>query len=204
LERHRLLWLYLQNKTNLFSENLRVLHVAPEKVFQNSFTTMPNLDYVSVDIQSSLAMFKMDITNISYADNCFDVILCIHVLEHILDDRKAMRELFRVLKPGGWAILQVPINLKQEKTFEDSSVVLPEDRKCIFGHPEHVRIYGRDYHNRLKEAGFVVEVDNYARDLGIDMLRKYSLKEHEEIYFCRKQTQKQVLDGEQCELILNK
>ncbi len=189
LERHRLLWLYLQNRTNLFSENLKVLHIAPEDVFQKAFRAMPNLDYISGDIKSSRAMVKIDITNIFYEANSFDVILCVHVLEHILDDRKAMRELFRVLKPDGWAILQVPIDLKRNKTFEDPCITTPEDRTRIFGQHDHVRIYGRDYRDRLEESGFVVTVDGYVRDLGIDLIKKYSLKQHQEIYFCRKTKQ---------------
>jgi SAM-dependent methyltransferase len=192
LERHRLLWLYFQNRTNLFSENLKVLHIAPEDIFQNAFKAMPNLDYISGDIKSSRAMVKMDITNIPYEANSFDVILCVHVLEHILDDRKAMRELFRVLKPNGWSILQVPIDLKRDKTFEDPSITMPEDRTRFFGQHDHVRVYGRDYRDRLEESGFLVTVDGYARDLGTDLIKKYSLKQHHEIYFCRKSKQNDV------------
>ncbi len=110
LKRHRLLWLYLKDKTNFFDENLKVLHIAPEYCFYQRFSEQENLDYISADIQSPLAKVKMDITNIVYEDNFFDVILCNHVLEHIPDDGKAMKELWRVLKPGGWAILQVPID----------------------------------------------------------------------------------------------
>ncbi len=124
LERHRLLWLFLKEKTNFFSDQLKILHFAPELVFDNIFKSMPNLDYITADISSEIAMVKMDITRIPQQKNTYDVILCFHVLEHIVDDRKAIRELCRVLKPGGWAILQVPII--GDKTFEDRSVVLPK------------------------------------------------------------------------------
>lgn len=184
-ERHRLLWLYLKNKTNLFSDNLKVLHFAPEYIFQKTLRFMSNLDYISVDLNSPLAMVKMNITNISYQDNTFDVILCSHVLEHVIDDRKAIRELFRVLKPGGWAILQVPI--LRDKTLEDPSIVSPRDRERIFGQKDHVRIYGHDYKDRLEEAGFTVKVDGYVRELGDDKIKKHGLSDDQNIYLCTKQ-----------------
>ena len=145
---------------------------------------MSNLDYISVDLNSPLAMVKMDITNILYEDNTFDVILCSHVLEHIIDDRKAIRELFRVLKPGGWAILQVPLSNENDKTLEEPSIISPRDRERIFGQKDHVRIYGRDYKDRLEKAGFTVKVDGYVRELGDDKIKKHGLSEDQEIYFC--------------------
>ncbi|MFC2040933.1 class I SAM-dependent methyltransferase [Chloroflexota bacterium] len=186
MERHRLIWLYLKNRTNLFSDNLRVLHFAPEYIIERNLRCLPNLDYVSADLDLALAMVEMDITNIHYDENSFDVILCSHVLEHVADDEKAMRELLRVLKPGGWAILQSPIDLKRDRTFEDPKVVLPEDRKRLFGEQAHVRRYGRDYKDRLEQAGFEVKMDSYVRNLDINMIRKYGLKKDEDIYFCTK------------------
>ena len=191
-ERHRLLWLYFENRTNLFSQTLRVLHLVPEKSFQKTLASLPTLDCISADLQAGKAMVEMDITNILYETNSFDVILCSHVLEHVVDDRKAMRELFRVLKPGGWEVLHVPIDLEREKTFEDPSIVLPEDRERIFCHWDHVRIYGRDYNDRLEEAGFTLNVHNYARELGADMIKKYGLRKHAGIYFCTKWNRKKV------------
>ena len=185
LERHRLLWLYLQNRTCLFSDTLSVLHFAPELIFQKNLISKPNLDYVSADIASPDAMISMDITDIQCSDDSFDVILCSHVLEHVEDDQKALRELFRVLKPGGWAILQVPIDSDREVTFEDGSIVSPHERKRILGHHDHVRIYGRDYKNRLERAGFAVKVDDYIKNLGADEVRKYGLAD-EDIYLCTK------------------
>lgn len=191
-ERHRLLMLYLKNRTNLFSDNLRVLHFAPEYIFQKSFESMPNLDYISADLDSPLAMVKMDITNILYEDNSFDVILCSHVLEHVVDDQKAMRELFRVLKPGGWAILGSPMDLNRDKTFEDPSIASPEDQIRTFGYPGHVRIYGRDYKERLEKAGFTVRVDSYVRELSPDTIKKYGLMRDEDIYVCTKSKPKKI------------
>jgi len=190
LERHRLLWLYLKNRTKFFSENLKVLHFAPEYCFQKTLRFMTNLDYISADIKSDLAMVKMDITNISCKDDSFDIILCNRVLEHVKDDERAMRELFRVLKPGGWAIIQVPIDL--DKTFEDPNVLLPEERERVFGQKDHVRIYGRDYKYRLEKARFTVKVDNYVEELGADMIKKYGLMKNENIYFCTKPKPKEI------------
>lgn len=185
-ERHRLLWLYLKNKTNISAGNLTALHISPEYFFQKQLKLLPNLNYIGGDLDSPLANVKMDITNIQYEDNCFDVILCNHVLEHIPDDIQAMKELFRVLKSGGWAILQVPIDPTLEKTFEDPKIISPEDRKRLFGQSDHVRIYGRDYKNRLQEAGFTVKVDKYVKELSDKSIQKYGLLEDEDIYFCCK------------------
>jgi len=185
-DRHGLLWMFLKNETNIFSDNLKILHFAPENIFQKIFKSMPNIDYIAVDINSSLVDIKADITNISFKSNSFDVILCVHVLEHVLKDQDAMRELFRVLKPGGWAIIQSPVNLKYEKTFEDQTILSPKDRERVFGQIDHVRIYGQDYKERLEKAGFTVKVDGFVRDLGIDIIKKYGLLEDEDIYICIK------------------
>jgi SAM-dependent methyltransferase len=185
LERHRLLWLYLKNRTDLFERNHRVLHFAPERIFSKIFPRMPTLRYVTADLASSSASLKTDIMNVPCKDNSFDVVLCNHVLEHVADDQKAMRELFRVLMPGGWAILQSPIDPDRAKTFEDLTITSPQDRERAFGQHNHVRMYGRDYKERLQKAGFTVKVDNYVKNLEPDKVTKYGLPD-EEIYFCTK------------------
>jgi predicted SAM-dependent methyltransferase len=184
-ERHRLLWLYFKDRTDLFDKNHKVLHFAPEPIFERHFRTMPQLDYITADLSSSLASTKADITNIPCKDNSFDVVLCNHVLEHVPDDRRAMRELFRALAPGGWAIIQSPIDTRRAKTFEDHTIISPQGRERAFGQHNHVRIYGRDYRKRLENAGFRVKVDSYAEDLGEHTVSKHALKV-EEIYFCTK------------------
>jgi len=186
LERHRLLWIYLKERTNFFKDNLKVLDIAPMKFFQEKCKTLPNIDYISADISSPIAMIQMDITNINLPDEQFDCIICYHVLEHIPDDEKAMRELFRVLKQGGFAILQFPVDYNREKTFEDPNIVLPEERERVFGQNDHVRIYGKDYKDRLERAGFTVKPDNYAKELGDNTIKKYGLIKDEIIYFCIK------------------
>lgn len=189
LERHRLLWLYLRDRTNFFIDNLKVLDIAPMDCLQRRFRTQSNLDYVSVDLESPIAMVKMDITDIQFPDNHFDCIICYHVLEHIPDDQRAMKEIFRVLKPGGWAILQVPV--LREKTFEDPTITAPKEREKVFGQCDHVRIYGLDYKDRLESAGFTVKVDDYVKKLGDDAIKKYSLMKDENIYFCSKPNPKE-------------
>ena len=186
LERHRLLWLYLKNKTNLLSSNLKVLHIAPEYLLKKSISALSNISYLSADLQPHEAMVQMDITDIQYEDNAFDMILCSHVLEHVPNDAKAMRELCRVLKPGGWAILHVPLDPKLDKTLEGSSDLSLAERERLFGHHDHVRMYGRDYKDKLEQAGFTVKVDRYAQELGSDQSKKFGLMADEDIYFCTK------------------
>lgn len=155
LERHRLAWLYLQQRTNLFDGRPRqMLHVAPELCFQPRLRRKLGEGYLTADLDSPRAAVRMDITDIRYPDASFDVILCSHVLEHVPDDRRAMREFHRVLRPDGWAILLVPITA--ERTFEDPSVTDPAERLRLFGQEDHVRQYGPDYVDRLREAGFEV------------------------------------------------
>jgi predicted SAM-dependent methyltransferase len=147
---------------------------------------MPNLDYVSADLNSPYAMLNMDVTDIFYEECLFDVILCSHVLEHVEDDRKAIREFHRVLKPGGWAILQVPVSSELEETLEDTKVETPEERELAFGLKEHVRKYGLDYKDRLESAGFTVNVDQYVKSLSPETVRVFCLNKDENVYFCTK------------------
>ncbi len=155
VERHRLVWLFFKHKTNLFDRSpKKMLHIAPEKALDENLRKTPALDYLTADLTDPRAMVRMDITDIPYPDNLFDVIYCSHVLEHVPDDRKAIRHLNRVLKPTGWAVFVVPI--KVEKTIEDTSITDPADRRRLFGQHDHVRRYGPDFADRLAEAGFDV------------------------------------------------
>lgn len=183
-ERHRLLWLYLHHRTNLFSAKLRVLHFAPEYMLQETLKAMPNLSYVSVDLDSSLAMIHTDIMHLPFPDASFDVVLCSHVLEHVPNDRSAMAELFRVLHPTGWAIIVAPVDHSRVETLEDQGVILPQERARLFGQHDHVRLYGRDYISRLEYAGFAVKVDRYAAELDHSTIARYGLNRHERIYLC--------------------
>lgn len=186
LERHRLLWLYLKNETNLFTSNIKLLHFAPEQAFLKRFRKLKNIDYITIDIESPLADVKADICNLPFKDNEFDVILCNHVLEHVKDDKKAMSELYRVMKPGGWGIFQIPQDLKREVTFEDDSITDPKERAKIFGQYDHVRIYGRDYFDKLRSAGFRVKEIQYQDQLDEKSIEKYVLNRAEIIPLCSK------------------
>lgn len=186
LERHRLLWLYLKNETDFFTAPKKVLHFAPEQAFYRIFRNLKNLDYTTTDLNSPLADVKADICNLPFEDNSYDVILCNHVLEHIPDDTKAMQELYRVLKPGGMAILQIPQDLHRETTFEDNSITDPKERAAIFGQYDHVRVYGRDYFDKLRSIGFTVKEEDYTRKLGDELVSKYALAKGEIIPVCIK------------------
>ena len=180
------MWLYMTEKTNLFDGNQKkMLHVAPEPELSSLIQKADYINYLSADLFAPNAMVKMDITDIQYPDNTFDVIYCSHVLEHVQDDRKAMGEFCRVLKPGCWAILQVPITA--DTTFEDPTVISPKERERLFGQHDHVRRYGPDYKDRLVEAGFSVTVDGFARELDNRTVRRFGLMRDEVVYFCRKQ-----------------
>lgn len=186
LERHRLLWLYLKNETDFFSSPKKVLHFAPEQAFYKRFRKQPNLDYTTTDLNSPLADVKADICNLPFSDDSFDVILCNHVLEHIPDDTKAMKELYRILKPGGVGIFQIPQDLSRETTFEDDSITDPAERARIFGQYDHVRVYGLDYFSKLRNIGFRVVEENYTQKLSPAEIERYRLSEGEIIPVCFK------------------
>lgn len=186
LERHRLLWLYLQNETDFFNKDHKVLHFAPEQAFYSRFRKQKNLEYITTDLNSPLADVKADICRLPFEENSFDIILCNHVLEHIPDDQKAMQELFRVLRRGGWAILQIPQDLNRGITFQDDSITDKKRRRELFGQYDHVRIYGRDYFDKLRRIGFRVEEVDYTKILGADAVKKYALAEGEIIPVCYK------------------
>ena len=136
---------------------MSVLHIAPEKVLGEALAKGQLEEYISGDLDSPRAMVKLDVTDLKFPDGSFDCVICNHVLEHVPNDRQAMRELFRVLKPQGFAVLQVPIALSQPATVEDLETASPEDRELRFGQADHVRLYGTDYVDRLDSVGFDVE-----------------------------------------------
>jgi SAM-dependent methyltransferase len=183
LERHRLMWLYLKAKTPFFDSRLHVLHIAPEACFIKRFEKIHGQNYVTADIESPLAKVKMDIHQIPFEQNTFDVVLCNHVLEHVTDDIKAMNEIYRVLRPGGFAILQVPFfNPVPEKTFEDATITDKREREKIFGQDDHVRKYGTDYPERIRQSGLTPREDLYVDKLQESVRKKYGLVKGEVIY----------------------
>lgn len=186
LERHRLLWLYLKNETVLFEKKIKLLHFAPEQAFYKRFKKLSNIQYDTIDINSPLAKIKADICDLPIKENTYDFILCNHVLEHVLDDNKAMSELYRVLKKGGIGIFQVPIDMKREKTFQDDSITDKLERNKIFGQYDHVRIYGKDYFNKLEDTGFKVQQVDYSKKFSDKEILKFSIIKGEIIPVCTK------------------
>ncbi len=175
LERHRLMWLYLERETDFFATKPKLLHVAPERCFMRQFEKHLGEYYITADLDSPLAKVKMDIQNIPFPENEFGVIFCNHVLEHVDDDIQAMREMYRVMKPGGWGIMLVPVNTHREKTYEDPSLTTREERERAFGQWDHLREYGLDYPERLRQAGFEVQVLDYASSFSPEARNEYSL-----------------------------
>lgn len=187
LERHRLLWLYLKTKTDFFTrKEINMLHIAPEQCFHKLFKKQKNLNYVTGDLESPIADLHFDLHHIPLEDNRFDVIFCNHVLEHVEDDAQCMRELYRVMKPGGWGIFQVPLRYSMPKTYEDPSITDPKERELHFHQKDHLRLYGLDYSDRLKAAGFEVEEYDFRKDYTTEQSNHYRIGAMEILYVCRK------------------
>jgi SAM-dependent methyltransferase len=186
--RHRALMSYLGKKNLLSQEKLTFLHFAPTRCFRQKLSSMRNLTYTTADLNDSSVDAKIDITQIPYPDDKFDVIFCNHVLEHVPNDRQGMRELLRTLKPGGWASLQVPLSDKIEKTFEDPTITSPQERVKHFWQEDHVRLYGLDYSQRLEEEGFIVKVEDVPAVFDAQEIRKYGLGPEKALYFGFKPT----------------
>jgi SAM-dependent methyltransferase len=187
LERHRLIWLYLQQQTTFFTAPHHVLHIAPEACFIKRFEALHGDRYITADIESPLAKVKMDIHQIPFPDNTFTVVLCNHVLEHVADDIKAMSEMHRVLRPGGFAIMQIPFfNPIPDITFEDATITDKREREKIFGQDDHVRKYGHDYTQRIARAGLTPVADEFVNQLPDDLRKKYGLVKGEIIYVGQK------------------
>ncbi|HIP26841.1 MAG TPA: SAM-dependent methyltransferase [Flavobacteriaceae bacterium] len=186
LERHRLMWLYLKDETDFFTTNKKVLHMAPEQCFINRFKKLKNLDYTTADLYSPIVDVKADILDLPFNDNSFDIVICNHVLEHIIDDKKAMQELYRVLKPNGMGIFQIPQDLSLETTYEDFSITSEEERAKHFGQYDHVRVYGKDYFNRLRDVGFEVNEIDYSKKIKNELVERYCLTKGEILPICYK------------------
>lgn len=184
--RHRVLWLFLSRKTDFFNADLSVLHFAPEHCFYKFMKKLPNIRYLTADLSSPRAMVKMDISDIHFPDNSYDVILSSHVLEHVDNDLKAMKELHRVQKDNGWSIHSVPIDYSRYSTFENPLIISSNERFKIFGHFDHRRIYGRDYSERLESAGFKVTIFKTSDFCNENEIRNMGLIKDAEIFYCTK------------------
>ncbi len=186
LERHRLMWLYLKDHSNFMTDKLDVLHIAPEQCFHARFKEQSNLKYLTGDLESPIADMHFDLHSIPLEENRFDVVFCNHVLEHVEDALQCMKELYRVMKPGGWGIMQVPQDITRQETYEDASITSPEDREKHYWQKDHVRLFGLDYPEWLKKAGFTVKefkpTENYTKE----QITRYRLQEGEVLYIVSK------------------
>jgi SAM-dependent methyltransferase len=183
--RHRRIWVFLAEKTNLFTVPMRLLEVSPHYSFSRRWIRMRNLRFLGAGLSSGPHIgLRMDLIATPLGSETFDAILCVHVLEEIPDDRAAMQELFRLVKPGGWVLVSVPTRMDQE-TYEDHSISTPKGRRRAFGEEAHVRIYGHDLTQRLEQCGFRVEVD-LAADVDSASKERYGLRNDENIFLCTK------------------
>ena len=188
LERHRLMWLFLRDNTTFFTatKKLKVLHIAPEQCFLDIFRKQQNLNYITSDLESPIADVKADICDLPFKENEFDVVFCNHVLEHVSNDTKAMQELYRVLKPGGFGIFQIPQDLSKAITFEDNTITDRKERAKLFGQYDHVRVYGRDYFDKLRSIGFKVDEVDYTKKITLEKIEEFCLMQNEILPVCYK------------------
>lgn len=182
MERHRLLHLYFWQHADLYSKPIRVLEIAPGRYCHLLFPRLPNFSYITLDHSSSNVMCRGGLTSLPFKSSSFDLVICYHVLDHVVDDLRAMGELRRMLRDGGFCLVQVPI--KGESTYEDPTITAPQERLQAFGQGDHVRIYGRDVLDRLRSAGFVVGVDSYVDALPKQLIRRHGLVRNEQMYVC--------------------
>ena len=191
LERHRLLWLWLVRESDIGRGAMalpRLLHIAPEvalmRKFKKMYASTPDR-YVTADLESPLADMHFDVQQIPLEAESFDAVICNHIMEHVEDDHKALSELHRILRRGGWGVILSPVELEREKTFEDDTITDRAERTRIFGQYDHRRIYGRDYAKRLEEAGFEVYECDYANLIPAKEKELYALTD-ELLYIVRK------------------
>jgi SAM-dependent methyltransferase len=163
-DRERLLYLYLLHKTSTFSKSIKLLHIAPERSLERILKRQNNVEYLTADLCQNDVMVKADLNNLPFQNNSFDAVICNHVLEYIPDDLRAMTEIYRVLKPEGWAILMEQIVLTLDTTYEVSGFLTRADRYRVYGEPDHQRLYGKDYHKRIEKVGFLVDVFQWANE----------------------------------------
>ena len=185
MERKRILWIFLEKETDFFNTENKILHIAPEQCFYKSFKK--NFEsYTTCDLNSPIAEIKADVCNLPFDENEFDFVLCNHVLEHVYDDEKAMKEIYRVLKHEGKAILQVPLDNTLEKTIDGRDISDQNLRNKLFGQYDHLRLYGPDYYDKLIKVGFKVEKIDQTQKMDKSLIRKYGLIKGEIIPFCKK------------------
>ena len=185
LARDRRLWTILNE--NYIKRGISVLDFSPSRPLARKMKSIAGIKYISTDLSGNfIADFQYDITKLALNDNNIDLIICYHILEHITDDATAMAELYRVLKPGGMGIFQIPQDLNRATTFSDDTITDQKERAKIFGQYDHVRIYGRDYFDKLRSIGFTVIEEDYTKRIAPELVEKYCLAKGEIIPVCYK------------------
>ncbi len=188
-DRNRHVYLYSLLFTSLFSNKTRkkVLHIAPEICLMKKIKDVPKLAYYSIDLNGRNNSRNMDLRNTSFKGNKFDFIICSHVLEHIVEDKRAIGELFRIIKNKGTLLLTVPYSRKIKKSFENAKITDPKDREKYFGQHDHVRIYSEwDILHKLTQCGFRVKCINLSDELGQAFASRFALLMDEKIFVCSK------------------
>lgn len=188
LERHRLIWLYLREKTSFFEMPIKVLHIAPEQCFEERFRKLANLEYITADLESPIADYKCDVQELPFAENEFDMVICNHVLEHVDDDTRAMSEILRVMKKSGQAIILVPVDFNRETTYENPAIKSSKERKEHFGQYDHQRVYGLDFPEKLKSIGYQIPEINFLDEIIPEKKIRYRLPAKEFMYGYQKRT----------------
>lgn len=185
LERHRAQWLFGLSKIN-YNKNTTILHFSPEFCYSRVFMRKTPNYYTAQYTKSMLSDYTLDIQNTGLRPNMFDIIICNHILEHVNNDYLAISELYRLLKPNGFAFIQVPMDCNLKNTYEDSSVKDPIEREKLFGQSDHLRLYGWDFEKRLENSGFKVETIQFWKLLSSEEIDKYALHENEPVFVCQK------------------
>ena len=184
-ERHRTQWLLLDSRPELLASAQSLLHFAPEWGLRRRFEAIRTLQYVTADLNEPYVDLHLDVTSIALGNGSFDAVICSHVLEHVVDDAAAMRELCRITSPAGWCLVMVPIDLSRAQTYEDPSVETPEARERVYWQHDHVRLYATDIDERLTAAGFSVEQIRPADEFGSDVMTRCRLLAADHIWLCR-------------------
>lgn len=185
-ERHRALWLMLEERPDLLANAGSLLHFAPEECLAARLASVPRLRYITADLDAWRADLPLDLMDLKLPDGAFDAVLCSHVLEHVPDDRGAMGELHRILKPGGWLVVMVPLDVWRTETYEDGSITDPQARLAAFRQEDHVRLYAPDIADRLSAAGFQVEEIPVAERVGPERTRRHGLLPSDHVFLCRR------------------